>query len=79
MGPIERELRERGERLEFRPSQSNWLSYEAWNLLWDAELSLGFKGPTTYTGLSAAVQAELDALWPDVYSEAIEAAEALGL
>ena len=79
MGPIERELRDRARLRNFRMDQSNWLSYGAFCVLWDTEESLGVHGPVRFSGKTDSVQSTLDALWPDIYSEAIEAAEALGL
>lgn len=79
MGPIETELRARGSLRNFRMDHANWLSFEAFQVLAGAERSLGVHGPVAHWGRNEATQAELDALWPDVYSEAIEAAEALGL
>lgn len=79
MGPIERELRERASLWNFRIDQSNWLSLDAFKVLIDAEISLGFRGPVACYGKTDEAQAQMDALWPDVYSEAIEAAEALSL
>jgi hypothetical protein len=76
MGPIERELRERNGK-PVRPG--NWLSYQAFCLLMGAEESLGLHGPIGWVGRTDEAQAELNAILPDIYSEAIEAAEALKL
>lgn len=79
MGPIERELRARAALRNLLVDSANWLSYEAFCLLMGAENSLRVHGPIQYSGRTSETQAQLDALWPDIYSEAIEAAEALGL
>lgn len=79
MGPIERELRRRvGWPYEDRHSRE-WLSFEAFSVLWDAEKSLGLSGPLRFHGTTDLAQQQLLAMWPDIWSEAIEAAEALGL
>ena len=74
MGPIERELR------AVNATGAYWrMSYDAFCVCLGAERSLGIKGPLCFTGLNDIAQQELDALVPDLLSEAIEAAEALKL
>lgn len=76
MGPIETELRK---RFDWVADRSEWLIFQAFSVLHDAELSLGLSGPVRNAGRTDSAQRDLDAMWPDIWSEAIEAAEALGL
>ena len=74
MGPIEKELRAVDLTAQW------WkMSYDAFVVCLGAEQRLSIRGPLSYCGLNDAAQREIDALVPDMFSEAIEAAEALGL
>ena len=76
MGPIEQELRCRYDWID---DQTNWLSFGAFSVLFDAEVSLGLEGPVRNTALNRRAAKRLYGMWPDIWSEAIEAAEALKL
>ena len=70
MGPVERELRE---RIDWSSWGGRWFfSPEAMSVVIGARDSLRFKYPNSSFNEWATV-------WPDIASEAIEAAEALGL
>ncbi len=79
MGPVEKELRKRVDWPYEELGSREWLSFQAFRVLMDAELSLGAPGPMHYVGRSELAQTGLRALWPDIWSEAIEAAAELGL
>lgn len=76
MGPIEAELRRRYDWID---DHTHWLSFAAFSVLFDAEVSLGLSGPVRFSGKTPSATAELYSMWSDIWSEAIEAAEALGL
>lgn len=79
MGPVEAELRSRAESGALRTNGANWCGLDPWLVLVGAEASLGFEGPVSYAARTEEARVRLEALWPDIYSEAIEAAEALNL